>query len=96
MNDMAEQYSKMVECVTELADFFLDQEGGAFALAIVCEILQVLLRAGELSAVSLVIETVCRTSKIELSTEVNQDLACCSFNMELFVELLNETLEPLF
>ena len=96
MNDMAEQYSKMVECVTELADFFLDQEGGAFALAIVCEILQVLLRAGELSAVSLVIETVCRTSKIELPTEVNQDLACCSFNMELFVELLNETLEPLF
>lgn len=96
MNDMAEQYSKIVECATELADFFLDHEGGTFALAVVCEILQVLLRAGELSAAILVIETVCRTSKIELPLEVNKDLTCYSFNMEQFVELLNEILETFF
>ena len=53
MNDMAEQYSKMVECATELADFFLDHKNGAFALTIVCEILQVLLQSGELSAAGL-------------------------------------------
>ena len=94
MSDLAEQYTKIVECATELADFFLDQEGGAFALAVVCEILQVLLRAGELSAASLVIETVCRTSKIEPSLELNKELACYSFNIEQFVELLHELLYP--
>lgn len=59
MNDMAEQYSKMVECATDLADFFLDQEGGAFVLAVVCEILQALLRAGELPVVSLLVDIIC-------------------------------------
>lgn len=96
MNDLAEQYSKTVECATELTDFFLDQEGGTFALAVVCEILQVLLQAGELSAAILVIENVCRTSKIELPLDVNKDLTCCSFNTEQFAESLIEILETFF
>lgn len=92
MNDLAEQYSKMVECATDLADFFLDQEGGTFVLAVVCEILQALLRAGELSAASLVVETIYQMSEIELSLEGLWNRNCQSFFIEQFVDILCEIL----
>ena len=91
---MAEQYSKMVECATELADFFLDQEGGAFALAVVCEILQVLLGAGQFSAACLAIKIIFHSTKVELPTTI----AKCKndihfYYMEQLVELLSEILK---
>lgn len=93
MNDLPEQYSKMVECATELADSFLDQEGGAFVLAVVCEILQALLRAGEQPAASLVVDTICQISEIDstLGTEIKLDKH--SFDIDMFVDILNEALE---
>ena len=92
MNDLAEQYSIMVECATELADFFLDQEGGIFVLSVVCEILQVMIRAGELTAASLVVEAIYRMSKIELSLEGLWNRNLQSFFIEQFVDILCEIL----
>ena len=94
MNDLAEQYSKMVECATELADFFLDQEGGTFTLTIVCEMLQILLRAGELSALGLIVETICEVSRIELPPEMVRNPNTQNFIVEQFAELLGEILTP--
>lgn len=92
MNDLAEQYSIMVESATELADFFLDQEGGIFVLSVVCEILQVMIRAGELTAASLVVEAIYRMSKIELSLEGLWNRNLQSFFIEQFVDILCEIL----
>lgn len=96
MNDMAEQYSKMVECATELADYFLDQEGGAFALAVACEMLQVLLQAGELPAASLIVDTICQIREVDstLGTEIKLDKH--SFDIDMFVDILIEALESRF
>lgn len=96
MNDLAEQYSIMVECATELADFFLDQEGGAFALAVACEMLQVLLRAEELPAASLVVDTICQISEIDLPRGTDKQLDKGSFDIKCFVELLIEVLKLRF
>ena len=93
MNNLAEQYSKMVECATELADFFLDQKNGAFTLTIVCEILQVLLQSGELSAAGFVIESIFQLSEIEFPLEIDTDVENISFNLEQYMELLSEILE---
>lgn len=92
MNDLAEQYSKMVECATELADFLLDQEGGTFALAVVCEILQVLLRSGELSATYLVLKLTCRAGEIVFDPGIYKACESYNFYIEQFVELLHELL----
>lgn len=92
MNDLTKQYSKMVECATDLADFFLDQEGGAFTLAVVFEILQVLLQSGELSAASLVVETVCQVNESESPLESDKDLGNSSHNIERFITFLNEVI----
>lgn len=93
MNDLAEQYSKMVECATDLADFFLDQEGGAFVLAVVCEILQALLQAGELPAASLVVETICQVNESESPLGSDKDLVNSSLNIERFVTFLIEVID---
>lgn len=93
MNDVAEQYSKMVECATDLADFFLDQEGGAFALAVACEMLQVLLRAGELPAAYLAVEIICQVNEVEFPLGLVNDFDIESFYIEQFVDLLHEVLE---
>ena len=93
MNDLAEQYSKMVECATDLADFFLDQEGGAFVLAVVCEILQALLQAGELSAASLVAETICQVNESESPLGSDKDLVSSSLNIGRFVTFLIEVID---
>lgn len=93
MNNLAEQYSKMVECATDLADFFLDQEGGAFVLAVVCEILQALLQAGELSAASLVLETICQVNESESPLGSDKDLVNSSLNIERFVTFLIEVID---
>jgi hypothetical protein len=96
VNDLPEQYSKMVECATELADYFLDQEGGAFALAVACEMLQVLLRAGELPAANLVVDTICQMSEIDLPRGTDKQLDKGSFDIKCFVELLIEVLKSRF
>lgn len=93
MNNLAEQYSKMVECATDLADFFPDQEGGAFVLAVVCEILQALLQAGELSAASLVVETICQVNESESPLGSDKDLVNSSLNIERFVTFLIEVID---
>ena len=93
MNDLAEQYSKMVECATELADFFLDQEGGTFALIVVCEMLQILLQSRELSAAYLAVEIICQVNEVEFPLGLVNDFDIESFYIEQFVDLLHEVLE---
>lgn len=93
MNDMAEQYSKMVECATDLTEFFLDQDGGAFALTVVYEMLQILTKAEEQSAASLVLETICLIGDIKLPLEKYESFGNSSFNLGYFVELIEEALE---
>ena len=83
MNDLAEQYSIMVECAT-----------GTFTLTIVCEMLQILLRAGELSALGLIVETICEVSRIELPPEMVRNPNTQNFIVEQFAELLGEILTP--
>ena len=93
MNNLAEQYSKMVECATELADFFLDQEGGTFALIVVCEMLQKLLQSRELSAAYLAVEVICQGNEVEFPLGLVNDFDIESFYIEQFVDLLHEVLE---
>ena len=93
MNNLAEQYSKMVGCATELADFFLDQEGGAFALTVVYEMLQILIKAEEQSAASLVLENICLIGDIKLPLGKYESFGNTSFNLGHFVELIGEALE---
>lgn len=94
MNCIAEQYSKMVEDTAELADFFLDQEGGYFILTVVCEILQMLLQAGELSAAFLMMKTAFQVSGTEFPLEMDKEPDSGAFHAEQFAALLREILEP--
>ena len=93
MNCIAEQYSKMVEDTAELADFFLDQEGGHFVLTVICEILQMLLQAGELSAAFLVEKTVFQVSETEFPLEMEKDPDSRGFHVKQFAALLLEIFE---
>ncbi len=93
MSDLAKQYSKMVECATDLADFFLDQEGGAFALTVICDMLQVLLQAKELPAAVLVIKTICQVSESEFPLKTGKNLDSQNFNIEQLIEILSEILK---
>lgn len=93
MNGIAEQYSKMVEETTELADFFLDPKAWNFALTIICEILRALLQAGELSAAHLMMKNVFLVSEIELPLEMDKQSGSRRFQIEQFTALLREILE---
>ena len=94
MNGRAEQYSKMVKDTAELADFFIDQEGGYFILTVVCEILQMLLQAGEPSAAFLMIKTVFQVSGTEFPLKMDQEPDSRAFHAEQFAALLCEILGP--
>ena len=64
MKNRKEHYAEVVDSAAELADYFFDQEGGDYTLAIVCEILEALLEDGELPAAYVVIETACRMGDV--------------------------------
>lgn len=93
MKNIKEQYIEMVNSAAELADYFFDQEGGDYTLAIVCELLAALLQNGELPATYVVIETACRAGGIDFPLEGDIDFGYISFYLERFVELLREALE---
>ncbi len=88
-----EQYTEVVNSATELADYFFDQEGGDYTLAIVCEILEAFLQDGELPAVYVVIETACRAGDVGFPLEGDTDFGYISFHLERFAELLSEAME---
>ena len=69
MKNRKEQYAEVVNSAAELADYFSDQEGGDYTLAIVCEILEALLEDGELPAAYVVIETACRLGDVDYDAE---------------------------
>ena len=93
MKNRKEQYTEVVNSAAELVDYFFDQEGGDYTLAIVCEILEALLEDGELPAAYAVIETACRAGDINFPLEGDTDFGYISFHLERFAELLRETLE---
>ena len=93
MKNRKEQYTEVVNSVAELADYFFDQEGGDYTLAIVCEILEVLLEDGELPAAYVVIETAYRAGDVDFPLEGDTDFGHISFHLERFAELLREALE---
>ena len=93
MKNIKEQYIEMVNSAAELADYFFDQEGGDYTLAIVCEILEELLEDGELPAAYVVTETACRAGDVDFPLEGDTDFGSISFYLERFAELLSEALE---
>lgn len=93
MKNRKEQYTEVVNSAAELADYFFDQEGGDYTLAIVCEILEALLEDGELTAAYVVLETVCRGGDIDFPMEGDTDFGYIGFHLERFAELLSETLK---
>ena len=60
----------------------------------VCESLQMLLQAGELSAAVLMIKTVFQVSGIEFPLEMDKEPDSRAFHAEQFAALLWEILEP--
>ena len=62
-------------------------------LAVVCEILQALLQAGELPAASLVVETICQVNESESPLGSDKDLVNSSLNIERFVTFLIEVID---
>ena len=93
MKNRKEQYTEVVNSAAELADYFFDQEGGDYILAIVCEILEALLQDGELPAAYVVIETACRVCDVTFPLEGDTDFGYISFHLDRFAELLREALE---
>ena len=93
MKNRKEQYAEVVDSAAELEDYFFDQEGGDYTLAIVCEILEALLEDGELPAAYVVIETACRAGDVDFPLEGDTDFGYISFHLERFAELLREALE---
>ena len=93
MKNRKEQYAEVVDSAAELADYFFDQEGGDYTLAIVCEILEVLLEDGELPAAYVVIETACRAGDVTFPLDGDIGVEHISFHFERFAELLREALE---
>ena len=93
MKNRKEQYTEVVNSAAELADYFFDQEGGDYTLAIVCEILEELLEDGELPAAYVVIETACRAGDVTFPLKGDNDFGYISFYLDRFTELLHEALE---
>ena len=63
-------------------------------MTVVCEILQMLLQAGERSAAYLMMKTVFQVSEIEFPLEIDKQSDGRRFHAEQFASLLREILEP--
>lgn len=93
MNNRKEQYTEVMSSAAELADYFFDQEGGDFTLAIVCEILDDLLKGKELPAACAVLKAACRVSDIKFPLEGDTYVGYLGFYLEQSVDLLIAALE---
>lgn len=93
MNDNLTQYEIILNQASEIADMFLDMDGGSFFLALICELLQELIVANNFAGATIIIGKLYEVSGVPVTSNAECRVKKDSSWMNLLITAITDLLE---